>query len=212
MDLKSRWIKFAEPFGSDVGIYVWNKYIFPMYSESHRKYHNLTHIESCLTLYDKFVPENLKDRHVIELAIWFHDIVYDTTAQNNEERSADLVRAELKSVYYPREYLQYLVHGATDMILATKTHVLPEKSSEALEYFLDIDMQILGSDEETYNIYEHAIGEEYSWVPDDMFRARRKQILAGFLDFPWIYHTKKFRQLFEGQARKNIKRAIAALV
>jgi predicted metal-dependent HD superfamily phosphohydrolase len=57
------------------------------YGEPARAYHTMAHIIACL---DTFVAA----RHLataperIELAIWFHDIVYDTRRGDNEDRSA----------------------------------------------------------------------------------------------------------------------------
>ena len=55
------------------------------------------------------------------------------------------------------------------------------------------------------------IREEYSFVPEDAFMAGRKTVLQGFLGRPRLYLTPECHDRFEGQARDNLKRAIAAL-
>src|SRR6188508_2389895 len=57
------------------------------YTEPHRHYHNPRHISECLAEYDS--SRHLAVQPVaVELAIWFHDAIYDTHAADNEEQSA----------------------------------------------------------------------------------------------------------------------------
>jgi predicted metal-dependent HD superfamily phosphohydrolase len=46
------------------------------YSEQHRRYHTLQHLEECFARFDELadLAEHPKD---VELAIWFHDAIYD---------------------------------------------------------------------------------------------------------------------------------------
>jgi predicted metal-dependent HD superfamily phosphohydrolase len=58
------------------------------YSAPGRHYHNMRHIEDCLgmlTGVDKLLPAQ---REILTEAIWWHDVVYDTTRSDNEELSA----------------------------------------------------------------------------------------------------------------------------
>jgi predicted metal-dependent HD superfamily phosphohydrolase len=58
------------------------------YSSPGRYYHNLTHIKDCLRVFDE--AKELAERPAeVELAIWFHDAIYDTRASGNEQQSAD---------------------------------------------------------------------------------------------------------------------------
>ena len=50
------------------------------------------------------------------------------------------------------------------------------------------------------------VREEYRWVPDPIYRAKRKEVLAGFLARPVIYGTERFRERFEVRARENLRR------
>ena len=54
-----------------------------LYSESYRFYHNMTHVENCLTELDS-VRNLVQQSDLVELAIWYHDAVYDVKAKNNE--------------------------------------------------------------------------------------------------------------------------------
>ena len=60
------------------------------YAEPHRAYHNLDHIAHCLRAFDDAAHLALSP-DAIEMAIWFHDVIYnapDTTG--NEAKSVEL--------------------------------------------------------------------------------------------------------------------------
>ena len=69
------------------------------YSEPKRFYHTLFHIEHCLSLLDKINPELQNPRGGLELAIWFHDVVYQPGAKDIEQRSADLCMAISNDIF-----------------------------------------------------------------------------------------------------------------
>ncbi len=54
------------------------------YAEPHRHYHTQHHIAACLEALDahRHCAERPEE---VELAIWFHDAVYDTRRTDNEE-------------------------------------------------------------------------------------------------------------------------------
>ena len=54
------------------------------YGSKERFYHTLEHIRAVLE-FVKARTDQLQDRRSVELAVWFHDAVYDTKAQDNEE-------------------------------------------------------------------------------------------------------------------------------
>jgi len=68
--------------------------IMAAYSESHRFYHTFTHIEHCLSEFDE-VKGLVESPDEVEYAIWLHDMVYDTHASDNEEKSAEIAKGML---------------------------------------------------------------------------------------------------------------------
>ena len=91
---------------------------------------------------------------MIELAIWFHDSVYDARAGDNEEKSAALAQEYLSdAIDVPQLSL------VEEMIQATKSHG-GEGGDVAL--MVDIDLGILGRSPERFQRYENDIRKEYS--------------------------------------------------
>ena len=64
------------------------------YGEPHRAYHNLTHIEECFRTLD-LVAHRAERLGEIEMALWFHDAIYDTRSHTNEADSAAWARRAL---------------------------------------------------------------------------------------------------------------------
>ena len=58
------------------------------YSEKHRHYHTTRHIDHCLSELDS-ASSLARDPAEVEIALWFHDAIYDPHSSKNEERSAD---------------------------------------------------------------------------------------------------------------------------
>ncbi len=59
--------------------------------------------------------------------------------------------------------------------------------------------------------YALAIRQEYSVVPDTLYRLGRRRVLEGFLARAQIYRTERLRALWEAPARANLSGEIAAL-
>ena len=70
---------------------------------------------------------------------------------------------------------------------------------------VDIDLAILGSDRREYETYAAAIRKEYQFVRDPEYQKGRSLVLRSFLDRPFIYHTKRFREELELAARSNLE-------
>ena len=191
---------------------IFQNVLEPRYSEPHRHYHTLDHVMACLDL-----VEELHCGH-LELAIWFHDVIYDPHLSDNEEKSAELFNEVLG-----RHLGGFLGEGnqmarwITRAILATKPGTIkPEPTSNknilctdlALNLLLDVDLAILGAPEAEFAIYESQIRQEYAFVPEKDFREGRAKILEGFLAQPSIYRNTTY---LEPQARANLTRSIAKL-
>ena len=58
------------------------------YGEPQRHYHTQQHLIECIALLDSAI-ERTRSPGEVELALWFHDAVYQPKAKDNEERSAE---------------------------------------------------------------------------------------------------------------------------
>ena len=165
------------------------------YSEPGRHYHDARHVLACLKSLDSY-PGKIGNANAIELAIWFHDSIYDPKASDNEARSAEHFRKEFQPFASGIEKVETL-------ILATRhTDSSPESADAAL--ITDIDLGILGAPAARYRMYAEDIRREYQHVEEETYRAGRSQVLKSFLARKTIYNTRHFRKLLETQARENI--------
>ena len=174
------------------------------YTSPNRHYHNLEHIRQCLALFEQ-VRNQFTDAQAVELAIWFHDSVYDPTRSDNEERSADWADGRLMECGATQEQIDRV----RNLILATKHNTAPTDQDARL--LVDIDLAILGSDRELFDAYERAIRQEYAHVPDETFASGRSQILERFLARPHIFLTDYFGNALERRARSNLTKSIERL-
>jgi predicted metal-dependent HD superfamily phosphohydrolase len=175
------------------------------YGEASRSYHNLTHLSEVLTTVDGLAA-GLRDATAVRLAAWFHDAVYDSRANDNEDRSATLAEVVLGNFGLP----QPLVTNVARLVRLTKTHVTDPGDSDG-HALLDADLAILGAAEGRYDEYACAIRREYAWVTDEAYREGRGRVLAGFLNRPRLYLTDALSRSHEQQARRNMQRELTLL-
>jgi predicted metal-dependent HD superfamily phosphohydrolase len=184
---------------------AWFEILSMRYAEPHRHYHNARHIVECLAEFDP--AQTLASQPVaVELAIWFHDAIYDTHAQDNEERSADLAEQCLVDAGESNDLRLAVRH----LVLATTTHNASHHVDAPL--LVDVDLSILGQGENRFWEYEHQIREEYAWVPEATFNAKRAEILERFLARERLYATDSFYQRYEKQARSNLQASLQRLI
>ncbi len=174
------------------------------YESPSRFYHGVLHINQGLEEIDE-IKHLLENPNELEIAWYSHDFVYSTKANNNEEESAEFICKLL----YESAVSSDKISRVKRMIIATD-HKTPPKNADE-KYIVDIDLSIIGKDEEKYNWYSNGIRQEYSWVPEQQYKEGRSKILQGFLERPLLYYTDYFKDKYESQARKNLEREIRIL-
>ena len=174
------------------------------WSEPQRKYHTLQHLEECVAIFEQH-SELAEHPREVELALWFHDAVYEVKGKDNEARSAEWAVASLSQAGMP----QAAVERVRQLVLATRHQALPVTPDEQL--LVDIDLSILGAASERFDEYEVQVRQEYAWVPGAIFRRKRREVLESFLARPAIYSTPPLRAALEARARSNLERSLARL-
>lgn len=174
------------------------------YSEPHRKYHTVQHLAECLAHFEA-VRHLAEHPDEVEIALWFHDGIYDTQRHDNERQSADWARAVLEG----QGAEPATVQRVDELIMATCHSALPVSPDAKL--LVDVDLSILGALPSRFAEYEEQIRQEYAFVPEEIFRQKRGEILRAFLGRPLIYSTPHFQAALEARARDNLRLAIAGI-
>ncbi len=174
------------------------------YSEPHRAYHTLQHLDACFASFAA-VRDATTHPQEVELALWFHDAVYEIGRPDNEQHSADWARSALLAGGGSGD-AALRVHA---LVMVTCHNVLPQTPDQ--QVLLDIDLAILGAAPPLFEAYERQIRVEHASVPEHDFRSRRRRLLQQFVARERIYHTQHFRNRCETQARANLRRSIDQL-
>lgn len=178
--------------------------LYDSYTRPERFYHNLNHIQSCLNDFRK-VSHLTKTPELVEVAIWYHDVIYDANNSDNEQKSADVAVAACSKAGLSNTKSQE-VH---DLILMTKHNKTPRTINQKI--ITDVDLAILGKPFSEYDMYEKAIRKEYSQFPEEDFRKGRVLLLRIFLEKSSIYSLEYFKNKYQSQAIRNIQKAISEL-
>lgn len=202
MDLKPAWQKLTRAYCYNELI-VDELYgeIVSAYTAPGRHYHNLNHLNYMMKKADEY-QEEIQDPDSLTFSIFYHDIVYETNRNDNEERSAEIARKRLEKLNVP----EAKIAKCESQILATKSH--KKTGDNDTDYLLDFDLAYLGESPSLYREYSENIRKEYSQYPDDLFKQGRKKALEHFLKMDRIYKTEEFYKKYEKQARENLRTEI----
>jgi predicted metal-dependent HD superfamily phosphohydrolase len=204
--LHPAWIALLHPFTLD-GAAAESAFttLTAAYAEPHRAYHTLAHIAAVLATLDT-LRDGADDWPALELAAWFHDVVYDPRRADNEAQSAAVARRTLTGLGVPAA----LIDHVAALIRQTQAHE-PDPGDPDAPLLLDADLAILGAAPAAYAAYAAAIRREYAWVPDADYRRGRAAILRHFLARPRLYHTAALFAAREAPARRNLAAELATL-
>lgn len=178
----------------------------PRYAEPHRHYHGIDHIEALARLFvDVAAGPGWRAPVEVQLAILFHDAIYEPGRPDNEARSAELAIEHLADTQIDHARIAM-------MIRATKTHdQLGDPSDHDLAHFIDADMAIIGTPADIYDRYAEAVRLEFAAIPTKAYQRGRAAFLSHQQARPTLFHTPYFRARYEAQARANLERELATL-
>ncbi|MBX9583055.1 MAG: hypothetical protein K2X87_22340 [Gemmataceae bacterium] len=206
--LQRGWAKLLERYGvAPADAYPAFDVLVAAYSAPDRHYHNLEHVADMLRVVSRLVGL-ADDPSALQLAVWFHDAVYDPRARDNEDRSAELAADLLGPVGVPRSDLERV-----GRLVRATAHLAGSEPAGDREtaVLLDADLAILGASPERYQRYAAAIRREYAWVPDADYRAGRARVIEHFLARPRLFRTDLMAAEGEAAARANLRAELASL-
>ena len=176
------------------------------YDSEGRGYHDLTHLAEVLDRLDELAAAGQGfDDVPVRLAAWFHDGVYDGAA-GAEARSARWAEDALTDAGLPEAVVAEVVR----LVLMTEAHAPADDDRNGCA-LSDADLAILAAEPDRYAAYTAGVRREYASVGDDDFRRGRAVVLADLAAKPTLFHTAHARRHWEGRARRNLARELAAL-
>lgn len=185
IDIKQAWLDLSE-----------------RYSEPHRLYHTLHHLDYCLNELDtsKFL---MHQNDMIEMAIWYHDIINLPSQKDNEYQSSVLFEQLAKNNLEP-EFISHVC----DLIKITTHRDTPLTHDQI--YICDIDLSSMGDTWEVFVEDSKNLRQESEASKEDYALGKIK-FFSSLLQRPRIFYSDYFYARYENQARHNIYRYISKL-
>ena len=151
--------------------------LLDMWNESHRYYHNLDHLTRLIDqIYESYGSNqiNEKQKEILSLVALFHDIIYDPSRFDNEEKSADFF-INLCEDKESGDILQVKF-----AILDTKEH---SNSTKISEIFNKYDMSVCEGNYDELLKWEEGIKAEYvPFFGEEAYKFGRIGFLESLLD------------------------------
>lgn len=216
--LAERFQALWQRLGADdgAGVAVAGARLLTLYAEPTRAYHNQTHLEDVLSKLDWAQNALMQSGELsrldgterrrlfdtIELALFYHDAVYDAKAKDNEAQSREMMKHDAAAFNIDAS----LIADAARLIDLTAHHGTAARMDEKI--MADCDLAILGATPAGFKKYDIAIRAEYAHVPAPLYAAGRAKVLQGFLDTPQLFKTRAFADNFDAAARRNLAAAL----
>jgi predicted metal-dependent HD superfamily phosphohydrolase len=173
-----------------------------LFEEPNRHYHTLDHIRDCVHRIDEVAPL-LVDRDAVELALWFHDAVYEFGASTNERRSAEMF-LRLATGASPA-----FCRRVCGLILATR-HTGTAHGNDR-RFIVDIDLAGFGAPWPEFMSKGALLRKESPAKTDAQYRAGQVFFLNLLQRRSRFFSTDHFRHRFETAAQENLRRLLVEL-
>lgn len=145
------------------------------------------------------------DLDIVVAAAFFHDVVYDPTASDNERASAAMARRALTDLGWPPEPTE----RAATMIEATADHGA-DCSDRSMCVLLAADLGVLAAEPGAYSDYVRNVRKEYGHLDDTAWRQGRTAFVRAMLERPSIFPASLRLETWEKRARANLTAELAA--
>jgi predicted metal-dependent HD superfamily phosphohydrolase len=196
--LRARWATLGLPA-------AYGEKLLERWQEPQRRYHTAVHLAAVLERIDE-LGEYTEEPAAVRLAAWFHDAVYRPELAGNEERSARLAELALAEAGVPEDVTAEVAR----LVRLTAGHD-PAAGDRNGEVLCDADLAVLAGTPEEYGAYAAAVREEYGFVPDEVFRARRAEVLGELQALPRLFRTPTGYERWERRARHNVAAEVELL-
>lgn len=167
------------------------------YNEPQRHYHTLAHIDHCLAIFDQ-CKSLATNPDALEIAVWFHDVIFEPGKHDNEALSAELYQ-DLSTGVHDNEFRSLVGR----LIMATLHDGSSLDDSDA-GYMVDIDLSSFGLPWQDFLRDSQHLREENAQLSDTEYYRRTGDFQACLLEKPRFYVTDFFCQRYEQQARDNL--------
>jgi len=150
--------------------------ILSMWNESHRHYHNLDHLTSLMDDIENQYKDKVSEKEYekLNLVALFHDIVYDPSKSDNEEKSAEFFINLCQDKTNPD------ILEVKQAILDTKSH---QSTTPISEKFNKLDMKVIEGNYDELLKWEEGISAEYTpFYGEEKYKQGRIQFLESLLD------------------------------
>lgn len=180
--------------------------IMNAYGKPHRHHHTVLHLmEMHEIIEDRGIV--FDDPDAVKMAILLHDIAHDVrrhkpdyTGESNETISANYAIELLKTAGLPEDFY----NRVAELILYTETHNCSGSDRDGC-LFLDVDMAVIGLEQERYNEYAIGVAKEALVVfTPDQYQTDRQIFLGSLQQRNRLFHTGLFEEMYGSQSRENI--------
>lgn len=170
------------------------------YREADRHYHTDSHIHHCLGQLDNAVDSGKSFPH-LEMAIWFHDVIYTPGDPDNEKKSAVWFKQRASSHFSQKD-----IDAISNLITITEHRDEPVSEDEKL--MVDIDLSSFGLPRPQFEKDGERVRKEFPEMSDRDFFEGQIVFLENLMERPALYSTTYFQNHFEKAARQNINRLL----
>ena len=168
--------------------------IIERWNEPHRFYHNLDHLNYLITYFEKMYMDDLitsGERSRLIVIAFFHDVIYNSKAKDNEEQSRNYFIEKAKNNgVVTDEFIEQVCLAIMD------TSHRVEPTERLSKIFWNADNSILKLPVNKLIEIEHKIFQEYQWVDYRSYRKGRIEFLESSIG------------MFGGEADRNLKQLI----
>lgn len=165
------YIEYLSEFGFDSKNI---KTIVQKWCEPHRYFHTLSHLIDLTEQIDSMTSLNEKDRKILIVSAFFHDIVYNPKRDDNELKSIEEFEKFCTNTEHPNYGL------VKDIIRDTINH---EPTSKLSKVFCSKDSNILNGNLKSLIQYEKQIFKEYQFVDYNIYKEKRIEFLKNWIMF-----------------------------